>query len=36
MNGAEMLVRQGALAFTIFTSENAPLDIMKQALLKVL
>ncbi len=32
MNGAEMLVRQGALAFTIFTGENAPLDIMRQTL----
>lgn len=34
MNGSEMLVRQGALAFTIFTSENAPIDTMRQALLK--
>lgn len=36
MNGAEMLVRQGAVAFERWTGQKAPVAIMRQALLKSL
>ncbi len=36
LNGIGMLVRQGALAFTIFTGKEAPVEVMKDAVLKAL
>ena len=31
VDGLELLVRQGALSFELFTGEPAPLDAMRQA-----
>lgn len=36
VSGLEMLVRQGALAFELWTGEQAPLDIMRRAALSAL
>ena len=36
LNGIGMLVRQGALSFSIFTGKDAPVDIMKKAALEAL
>lgn len=36
LNGIGMLVRQGALSFSIFTGKDAPIDVMRSAALKVL
>ena len=36
ISGLEMLVRQGALAFELWTGQQAPLDIMRQAALAAL
>lgn len=36
VSGMGMLVRQGALAFSLFTEEEAPIQIMKEAALKAL
>jgi len=36
ISGIGMLVRQGAVAFSLFTEEEAPVDIMKEAALKAL
>ncbi len=36
MNGAEMLVQQGAEAFELWTEQKAPVDVMRKALLSCL
>jgi shikimate dehydrogenase len=36
ISGLEMLVRQGALAFELWTGQEAPLDVMRQAALEAL